>query len=158
MPPNVPVKPRMTHPDGTGYKRGLYTFDTLPPPAANFLEQHFLQRADDLAYSALCRLLDDQFNFDNDTRSAWSRFILTLLNRTHEAIDHIVKKILADYPSFLKESLAKTFGSRTEDIPELSIGDIQRLTFRGLQMAMDSEFLGSVLNKMWWAVICFDEV
>jgi hypothetical protein len=103
MPPNIPVKPRMTHPDGTGYARGLYTFDTLPPAVANVLEQQFLQRADDLAYSAVRRLLENRFDFDDETRSAWSRFILTLLHRSPEAIDRIVRKIVEDYPCYLKE-------------------------------------------------------
>jgi hypothetical protein len=48
---------RRTHPDGTGYFLGLNTIERLPPEIANFIEDQFLQRADDLACQALDHLL-----------------------------------------------------------------------------------------------------
>jgi hypothetical protein len=56
--PHKVVKPRRTYPDGTGYERGLYTFEGLSPSVADFLEQQFLLRADDGAYYALCHYLE----------------------------------------------------------------------------------------------------
>src|SRR5437764_7727637 len=44
---SIPLRPRLTHVDGTGYQRGLYTFSELAPNIANYLEKRFLQRADD---------------------------------------------------------------------------------------------------------------
>jgi len=43
----VRVKPRRTHPDGTGYLDGLNTVDGLPPEEAQFLEDVFFKIADD---------------------------------------------------------------------------------------------------------------
>ena len=37
--PYNPVVARMTYPDGTGYVRGLYKFDTGSPDNDNFLER-----------------------------------------------------------------------------------------------------------------------
>jgi hypothetical protein len=51
------VKPRKTHPDGTGYVDGLNTVEGLPPAEARFLEDVFFQIADDAAARALKILL-----------------------------------------------------------------------------------------------------
>jgi hypothetical protein len=91
--PHDKVKPRRTSPSGTGYKRGLYTFDSLPPLVSNFIEQQFLLRADDLAHLALCDLIAGSADFDTDTRSAWSRFIMTILYRNPEAMARIKEKL-----------------------------------------------------------------
>jgi len=101
--PYKEVKPRMTHPDGTGYVRGLYTFGDLPPGTADFLEQRFLLRADDRAYAALCLLLADNVDFDNDTKSAWSRFLMTLFHRNPERIAHLKTSLTTNLPAELEK-------------------------------------------------------
>ena len=66
-------------PEETGYELGLYTFDELPPAVANYIEDRFLKRADQLAYDALCKLLIGELDHGLDLRSAWSRFIVTTI-------------------------------------------------------------------------------
>ena len=100
MPAKVPVKPRRTHPDGTGYVRGLNTFRILPPALADSLENRFLKRADDLASQALLHFLKDDVNLDVETMSGWSRFILTLLHRTPEAMERLTNQIVAIWRSY----------------------------------------------------------
>jgi hypothetical protein len=54
--PYKAIKPRMTHPDGAGYIRGLYTFSGLAPAMVDFLEEQFFRGADDRASGALREL------------------------------------------------------------------------------------------------------
>jgi hypothetical protein len=81
-PPYREVKPRMTHPDGTGCLRGHYTFSELPPAAANFLERRFLDFADKQANTALQQLLINNVELEANNQSGWSRFIMSLIHRT----------------------------------------------------------------------------
>jgi hypothetical protein len=161
LPAKVPVKPRRTHPDGTGYVRGLNTFRALPTPLADFLEHRFLKRADDWASRALARFLEDDVNLDGDIRSGWSRFILTLLHRTPEAMERLTNQIVEHYPLDMAE-LRRAVNTRDTDFiqatrAELSDERLERLKLQLLQMNMDSEFLGTALNRMQWGVIRFNE-
>lgn len=54
--PHKTVVDRMTDPDGTGYVRGLYTFDTHSLDGS-FLERKFLLKVDNDANRALKQLL-----------------------------------------------------------------------------------------------------
>ena len=55
------VKPKMVHPDGTGYVRGLYAIEGLPEETANVLETLFLKPADGLAAEALQAVVSAPF-------------------------------------------------------------------------------------------------
>jgi Protein of unknown function (DUF4238) len=161
MPAKVSVKPRRTHPDGTGYIRGLNTFRSLPAPLADFLENRFLKRSDDFASRALTHLLGDDVNLDVEIKSGWSRFILTLLHRTPEAMDRLTTQIVDYYPLYIEE-LRRAVNAGDADVIEvyreaLSDERLERLKLQLLQMNMDSEYLGTALNRMLWAVIRFDE-
>lgn len=150
--PHKEVKPKMVHPSGTGYERGLYAFDGLPAAAANFLERRFLLRADDRAHLALQRLLVDQVDFDLETQSAWSRFIMTLLHRNPEAIAHI-KQRASEHVESLVTSATSGIHASDEVRPIISDAHIQEVTLRALRSVMDSERVGKFLNRMVWGVI-----
>jgi len=95
--PHTIVKPRMTNPDGTAYIRGLNTFETLPPEAANFLEAQFFLKADDLAARALHEILQGNVGLGQDMRDAWARFIMTLLHRTPGGFARVTDRITQDF-------------------------------------------------------------
>jgi len=111
------VEARLTHPAGTGYVHGLYTFDELNGESRNFLEDVFLLKADDGASVALHRLLKNDLNLDAELRSAWSRFIMTLLCRNPEAIQRLRTKIATELPSTLGELKASWETARREGDP-----------------------------------------
>jgi hypothetical protein len=56
------VKPRMVHPDGTAYRRGLNTFSRLPSELADFLEGRFFKEVDNQAARVLLMLLRDKLD------------------------------------------------------------------------------------------------
>jgi hypothetical protein len=81
---SIPVKPRRTYPDGTGYIKNLYTFSALRPELANYLEDHFFLRVDDQAAIVMQRLLRGDVEFDNPSKSAWARFLMSMFYRSPE--------------------------------------------------------------------------
>jgi hypothetical protein len=161
--PYKTVVPRRTDPDGTGYERGLYSFANLPAPAADMVEKKLLLRSDDFASRALQRMLVDDLNFDQDTKSAWSRFLMSLFHRNPERIAYLRNQINEDYPRYIAsirekyEVIRDPQNPRTYDEFEASVGiaDKERMNLRLLMMIMNSESVGFELNNMVWGVIQF---
>lgn len=82
------VKARRVYPDMTAYVHGLNTIPGLPPHLAQYLETHFMAFTDTYASRALRILLAKApWQFTNDERSGWSRFITSLVLRNPEMVD-----------------------------------------------------------------------
>jgi hypothetical protein len=76
--------------DYAGYVRGLNTIERIPPEFADYIENEFLQRADDLASKALdCFLAGKPLSDPDKLRSGWSRFVMSLLHRHPERIKYL---------------------------------------------------------------------
>ena len=86
------MKPKQVHPDGTGYARGLYTLQGLPPEAANVVETRFLKDADNLGAVALRAFVENR-DLDLALRTAWSRFTISLLLRNPEAVEEMKTRL-----------------------------------------------------------------
>ncbi len=78
------VKARPTSPEGTGYVRGLNVMKGLPPESAEQFETVVMRNVDSLAADALRQLLsgDEDLKWAPKPRSAWTRFLVSLLLRT----------------------------------------------------------------------------
>jgi hypothetical protein len=80
------VEPRWTHPDGTGYGRGLYSIPGMSADEVNLVEEKFLKPADVLASMTLDDLIAGaEFRKPVEMRRDWSRFVFSLLLRFPEA-------------------------------------------------------------------------
>ncbi len=126
--PHKEVKPRMTHPAGAGYIHGLYTFDDVAPEIRDFLEQQFFLKADDRAHVALQFMLTDQLDFDALTRSAWSRFLMTLLHRNPEGIERTRRQVIEGLPEAL-ELLRKNYDFYASPSRPEHIRRVRRLAY-----------------------------
>jgi Protein of unknown function (DUF4238) len=157
------VEARPTFPAGTGYVHGLYTFSELDGEAKDFIENVFLLRADTKAAIALQHLLAHNVDLDIDLKSAWSRFIMTLLHRSPEAIQRIRERVATGLPSALKLLKAEWETARRRGDPQtfeeyaVSIPrrDLQQANLMVLHKIMDSENVGTFLNNMLWGVLTF---
>jgi Protein of unknown function (DUF4238) len=90
------VEPRWTHPDGTGFKRGLYAIPGMSPEQVNLVEEQFLKPADNLASMTLDDLIaGSEFLKPAEMRRDWSRFVFSLLLRFPEA-QQAMRKDLAE--------------------------------------------------------------
>jgi hypothetical protein len=160
--PYKTVKPRRTDPDGTGYERGLYTFPSLPPVAKNAIEKKLLQMADDKAASVLQRILIGDMDLNEDARSAWSRFLMSMMHRNPERIAQLRALIVEKYPEYL-EDLRNNFDEikhpddprSFEEVRLVGTRDVEHVHFRLLAMVMDSQEVGKYLNNMPWGMIRF---
>ena len=83
------VRPRRTAPAGTGYVDNLYEARGLPADHRQYFETEFLSPVDNAAADALAILESGRDTWNVRTRSAWSRFILSLLIRAPLEIDAI---------------------------------------------------------------------
>jgi Protein of unknown function (DUF4238) len=158
--PREKVVDRMRDPDGTGYVRGLYTFDTHSPNE-DFLERKFLLKADNDANLALEQLLALNVNLPIPLRIAWARFLMTLLHRNPENIRRIREIVINELPSLMQDPLEEygslrrshdppTFDEYRAAVPKM---DTERATIMLLQGVMDSKAVGSQLCGMIWTVV-----
>jgi Protein of unknown function (DUF4238) len=81
-------------PKGTGYKKDLYRIENVAPEEAQSFESVFLKLTDNDASLALKKLLRRDRNWTDKLRSAWARFILSLLFRNPEAVTRIRDHVL----------------------------------------------------------------
>ena len=99
------VVPRRTSPDGTGYKIDLYRIEGLPDPASQVLEQKFMHLVDTQAVHALQRLVrQEKIVWDNKLRSAWVRFILSLVYRNPEVVSLVKEHMRAMWGATLEHA------------------------------------------------------
>jgi hypothetical protein len=151
------VKPRRVHPDGTGYVRGLYAIEGLPPETANVIETQFLKPADGLAAEAMRALTNDQpFAKPAEMRTSWSRFVLSLLLRYPESIEEMKRRLRENvermYAATKKETDPPTF----KEYEALhGTDDMLRLHGRMLLDLMQDSKMGRMIFGMHWGVVTF---
>jgi hypothetical protein len=76
------VIPRRVHPNATGFERDLYRIDGVEPEQAQHVELNFFKPLDTEAERALQKILSgDKSPWDGPERSAWTRYILSLMFR-----------------------------------------------------------------------------
>ena len=156
------VKALRKHPDGTAFVHGLNTIPGVAASDTQYLEDVFFKFTDNYAAIALRVLLTDPpWTFLPRIRSAWSRFIVSLVARNPES----VAKHRAAAESLFKTALPKLEANyeqfRTANDPEtymeyarIHSGNVPgRMFARLLQSVIDSQFSGSRLNAMRWMVL-----
>jgi hypothetical protein len=75
------------HPNATGYEKNLYRTDGVPTDQEQRLEVNFMAPVDNAAALALERIMrGDKTPWDNEQRSAWTRYILSLMFRNPAAV------------------------------------------------------------------------
>jgi hypothetical protein len=160
--PRDVVKPRMTHPSGTGYERNLYTIKGLPPETSQLLERRFMKAVDQRASDTLDRLLDgcNVSILTIDQKSAWSRFIMSLIQRTPEKISWIAQvmaqlynkrlsDVEADYEAFREPSDPLTFAEFKARMHPNAREVAKAQLFQNIT---DLPNVGGAINEMLWAV------
>jgi hypothetical protein len=159
---SIPVKPRRVHPDGTGFIKHLYRFPDLNPRLANYLENEFFLRVDNEAAVVMQRLLRGELQFDQTSKSAWARFLMSMFHRSPENIMRIAALINLDYIKSLEEehrpqheALREQRGEGPtwdEMIENFTDADYQQFRLQTLRTIMDSKRVGEFLNSMIWTV------
>ena len=157
------VKPKRVHPDGTGYVRGLYTVPHNDPRVTEFIEREFFKTTDNGAARVL-RILKSgqQITWTTDTRSAWSRFIISLMLRNPEYVARMAAVVVGFFDPTSTELNDKYRQIRRPDDPETYEEYIAktghpagRASAIAMQTIIDSPRMGGHLNEMRWSVVTF---
>ena len=148
----------------TGYETGLYSLKGYPSELAQQVEKNFFAPLDENASEAL-RMLEQHghlANWNEDSRTAWTRFLLSLLLRCPADI-----KALGDYyqnqvfgnPGPIAEEKYRT--SRGPDHPETFAEYLKdapkslkaRSQFEGLCTLITDQKQVTEINQMEWRVL-----
>jgi hypothetical protein len=81
-------------PKNTGYEHGLYRLEGYVPEVQNTIEKNFMSPVvDDPASRALNILIErDNSKLTPEHRQAWTRFVMSLLVRNPEKVEHITNR------------------------------------------------------------------
>lgn len=148
-------------PKATGFKRNLYSIDNVASEQAQLFESVFLKLTDNDAHTALTKLLHDNTGWSRRFRSAWARFIMSLIFRNPEAVavirDHIVlmwHTALQDLRDHYDPTThnGRTFEEylRQHPLPHAEAADFLRAT-------IDNPKIGADIVNMHWEVFRLDQ-
>lgn len=154
------VVPRRVHPAGTGYTDRLYELRGLPADVAQVIEDGFFKAVDVSAAEALALLDKGLEPSDVRLRSAWTRFILSLLLRCPEDLEHFRMA----WPALLSQTDEASERSYQElrgpddpqTLAEFITADpsiVERSTFSAFVGLIDNQSLGSKINSYAWQVL-----
>ena len=155
------VKPRRTHPKGTGFIFRLYAVEGLPDDVAHEMESEFLSPVDSRAAQALIAMQADK-EFSTAQRLAWASFVATLLSRMPEDID-LVKKIIRELaqtilpgfqPIFERlrpENETRTFQQMTDEL----VGRSNQRAINFARRIMSNDRLIRGIAAMEWSILTF---
>lgn len=158
------VKPRRVNPDGTGYIRGLNTIPHSDPAIAEYIEREFLKITDDAGARVLQMLTSGSaITWTTKTRSAWSRFIVSLMTRNPEFVGHVGAEVAAFFdPERSKEVNERYRAIKRPEEPDTYEEYIAptgnpagRASAIAMQRIIDSPLMGGHLNQMRWSIISF---
>ncbi|QRE76991.1 DUF4238 domain-containing protein [Methylobacterium aquaticum] len=158
---NGAVKPRRTHPSGTGYVRGLYDFVGLEDPELReAFEREFLKPVDTRAAELLQDINAGRRAMNNpEKRSAWTRFLLSLLMRMPEDIklhkERYIQNWLKPNPDRRKYYKSRVWRpgmpQRLDDV--LAAMDLQSIEHRALDALIpliNNPRIGEVVISLHW--------
>ena len=162
------VGPRSTSPGGTGYVFDLYTAPNEAPDETAKLETQFFSPVDSAAGEALDLLyVDGQAEaWNDDQRSAWSRFILSLLLRTPEDIAFLKSSFSIDWTKTVPEMKPRNPEDWSADdlaryrktMASVSSEEKDSMALSLAPTLIDHEGIGARLNHMRWRTLQFVDV
>jgi hypothetical protein len=140
--PHHRVVSKRKHPEGTGYMDGLYSVEGAPAEIKSYIEDYFLAQTDQLGHDALQYFLNGEVDISHELRSGWTRFVMSLLQRTPQKIEWLLDNWNRGYDASL--------GTERTVTRALS-------TMQMLQSVMDLPQTGAKINGMIWNVVTFSD-
>jgi hypothetical protein len=150
-------------PERTGYQERLYELKGYEPELAQQVEQKFFQAIDTWASDAL-DMLERHGHYapwNSHSRSAWTRFILSLLLRCPEDIALFREWWHTDFGRTDEAAEARYRGARDSGNPETfaeflnsrPLGLKERYQYQVLFSLIDHGSIGGEMNDMHWRVL-----
>lgn len=158
------VKPRRVFPAMTGYADHLYELEGLPEELAQQVETAFMQPVDDMAAVLLQDVEAGRYTWTNfRRRSAWARFIMSLLMRTPEEVQSFKEHYVASFFEVTPENEANYRRFHVRGAPRsfrafLAATDrdtVVRMAMTALVDLMDTPRVGEHIINMRWGIRTF---
>lgn len=154
---------KRAHPAQAGFRPDLYRLpgDHADDMAAQLLEWSFFRHVDNDAARALAILVGEApWSWATDTRSGWSRFLLSLLHRTPRHWERILgelkrldaetlPEVQARYAQLRGPTDPKTFD---DWIAARDPAHLEKERYKMIARAIDNEELGTSINNIEWRV------
>jgi hypothetical protein len=160
--PGIGVKPRRSSPTGTGYKFDLYRVEGVPENVAHDLEKKFMHLVDTYASQSIEKIVAGSISgWTSDLRSAWVRFIMSLLFRNPETVAMLSAHVVDMWRTTVQQLEPDYAKRRKPDHPptlkeyyELNLpGAPQIDAARFLADTIDNGRIGPTIFGMKWARI-----
>lgn len=159
------IVPNRRSPKATGFMNGLYQIEGIPETLNQQMEKTFFQPADSMAANALSmmEIHGNDTEWNNNLRSAWTFFLISLLLRCPEDIDILGKwwssefirtdpELEQEYQKRKRDSDPTTFRDYLNGRP---ISEIETTKFRILSKLIGNKEIGQIINNLNWHVVCF---
>lgn len=145
-------------PKVSGGENLLYTDHSAPPQFAQMMESGFLKPLDTLADEALKRLDDPLIQRDSRLRSAWSRFLMSLMMRMPDHLETLEAGLVEGWAKTMPEleaAYAEKRGAKdpatfSEYLETRSPEEFRSWMLSVLKRLIDHEMIGERLNNMRW--------
>lgn len=154
---------KRTTPESTGFERRLYEMRGFSPELAQQVEEKFFKPVDTKASEALALLenFGHAAQWTDESRSAWSRFLISLLLRCPEDIQTFREWWYEDF-SNTNEELEEKYRAERNDNHPLTFSDFlekqpisvkEKYQFEILNSLIDHKGVLSDFNNMHWRVL-----
>ncbi|MGO4286370.1 DUF4238 domain-containing protein [Bosea sp. TAB14] len=161
--PHIEIAVKRRAPDAAGFEKRLYELEGYEPALAQQVEEKFFKPVDGWAADSLDLLerYGHRAPWDSHSRSAWTRFVLSLLLRCPEDIAGFREWWREDFGRTDDALEAQYRAKRSSDAPETfsqylaarPISQIERHQFEILYSLVDNAGAGGKINDMHWRVL-----
>ena len=160
------TKAKRVYPAETGFQRRLYTLREFPGKLAHQIESEFFASVDSEAAVALRVMHSGSLRFTARQRSAWTRFIVSLLLRMPEDIEKLREEAARRFSDVSQEDEEKYTAQRSESDPEtlsellaeIPADEFDTSVFTTLLEMIDNSRVGNHINNMTWMLKDFGDV
>jgi hypothetical protein len=154
------VVPRRTHPNATGFQKNLYRTDGVPAEDEQHLELNVMRPLDTAADLALKKILSgDSTPWDSAERSAWTRYILSVMFRNPQVVQEVRKRVREMWGVGI-QALKKNYADRRLPTGPTTFEDYYARTHPAaaeigatnlLTQIIDNDRLGPTIFNMHWS-------
>lgn len=160
------VVPKRKHPAETGYINRLYAIEGLPQAEAVEFESAFLSPVDSRAAEALVIMRDEHGvgNFNSKQRTAWTRFLQSLMMRMPDDIRKLKRYFKDDWLAYILELQGLYDEFKSQDHPA-SFAEYMESThpsvyekgvFSILKRLIDHDEMTNLISSLHWSVLTFE--
>ncbi|MBY5818474.1 DUF4238 domain-containing protein [Rhizobium leguminosarum] len=159
--PRDQIVAKWVFPTQSGGENNLYSDPEAIPDKAQVLESEFMSPLDSLASQALAMIEtgDTKINRDPKFRSAWSRFLMSLMMRMPDDIDTLKISLVEEWARAIPELELVYAADRQDDWPPTfqeylaqSPNRFSSWASSLLRTLIDHQNIGALLNNMRWFI------